>query len=69
MPRKSTRNAQEGGIRKTVRRINNQQTARQNWEKQMHQLDMAGHLLFVHLYYTEAGHFNDERQGEIYRVC
>lgn len=33
-----------GGIHKTVRRINNQQTVRQNWEKQMHQLGMAGHL-------------------------
>ena len=33
-------------IHKTVvGKINNRQTVRQNWEEQMHQLNMAGHLL------------------------
>ena len=48
----------EDGIRKTVaRRINNRHTVRQNWEKQMHQLGMAGHLLFIALLLSSAGAF------------
>jgi len=38
--------AKEASIRKTVtRKINNRQTVRQHWGKQMRQLGMAGHLL------------------------